>query len=384
MSETANLVIPKIPFNKTTFCGSDVSFDSGFPYHNKRYLSLTKEHLKKAYPNAQEVFLTKSCTNALELAVLVADISDGDEVILPSFGFVGTANAVALRKGKCIFIDIRKDTLNIDETKIEQALSSKTKAVISINYGGVACNYEYIQQLKKKHGFILIEDNAQGVGSFYRDQPLGSFGDMSALSFDALKNISCGEGGCLILNNDSFYDKLRVAYELGTNRQDFFKKKTEKYEWKGLGSNYALSEYLAQILYHQLLESNEIVTRFIKIWNLYYQALKPLEQENLITLPIIPEECQHNGHIFHIRTRDLVDRDKLMKYLNENEVQAQFHFTPLHLSEFGSNNFEFRGDDYNTLNESSRLLRLPMFFTLTEVEQQYVVKLIYEYFGLKP
>lgn len=369
----------QVPFCKTTTVGAENHFEPGFNYQQKKYFNLSKAYLEKHF-NGSRVFLTKSCSEALALSGIAANLQPGDEVIMPSFGFVADANAVALRGAQCVFVDIEKDTLNIDVHALEKAITPKTKAVIVINYGGVACNYEQINRLKEKHKFTLIEDNAHGMGASYKDKPLGTFGDMAAISFDSLKNISCGEGGCLLLNNDNFYRQLSIAAEFGTNRTEFFEKKANKYEWKGLGTNSALSEYLAYFLYQQIQQTKLITNTFLKHWNQYYYALKKLEEEKLIDLPHIPESCKHNAHIFHIRTKAVSDRDKLIAFLKDKGITASFHYTPLHLSEFGKK-YEFRGNDSNTVHESGRLLRLPMYHSLTNEEIDYVVKGVYEFFG---
>ncbi|GIV34503.1 MAG: dTDP-4-amino-4,6-dideoxygalactose transaminase [Chitinophagales bacterium] len=373
-----------IPFSKITRLGPSAEFfPPDFSYEEKRYNAASAAILEKLYFPAR-VFLTKSCTHALELSALVAELKPGDEVILPSYGFVAIANAVVARGARCIFTDIRKDTLNLDEQSIEQAITPRTRMVITMNYAGVACEYDAIIELKNKYGFVLVEDNAQGIGAFYKEKLLGSFGDLSAISFDSLKNVSCGQGGCLIVNDNRFYASLRIAYEFGTNRMDFFENKTDKYEWKALGSNYALSEYLAAFLYPQLQQIDSINRVFLTHWESYYQAFLPLAERGLLDLPSIPPYCRHNGHLFHIRLKNPADRTRMIDFLRKKGVTAQFHYTPLHLSDYGKQHAEFRGNDHNTLYESSRLIRLPLFYSLSEHERQYIIDSVYAFFGIKP
>lgn len=372
-----------VPFHKPTPVGLDKAvFDLAFQYNSKHFTRQCSQLLARQYPDSN-IFLAKSCTDALELAAFVSDLQPGDEVILPSFAFVGTANAVANRGAKCVFVDIRKDTLNIDENCIEQAITAKTRAIVTLNYAGVGCNYEAIIRLKKKYGLRLIEDNAQGIGAFYQDKPLGSFGDFGAISFDSMKNLTCGQGGCFILNDNTLLEKVRIAYEFGTNRMDLFEGKTDKYEWKSSGSNYPLAEFLARFLFEQLLEQEKIVSVFLAHWKKYADALKDLEDKQLIVLPQIPDDCRHNGHIFHIRTKEVKDRDALIAFLKQRGITASFHYTPLHSSEFGKKRAEFRGDDKNTLSQSSRLLRLPLYHSITAAEIEQVVQSVRDFFGEK-
>jgi len=329
------------------------------------------------YPN---FFLTKSCSQSLELAMLILDLPPESEVILPSYAFLALANAVALRNLKCVFVDCEKETMNIDVNAVESAISEKTRAIITLNYGGVACDYDKIHAICKKHNLILIEDNAHGIRAKYKDQWLGSMGDISTISFDSLKNITCVEGGGIVINNTEFFDRFKTAYLMGSNKNDFDEGKALFYEWKGLGSNHVLAEPLAYILLAQLTESEMIVNSFQKKWKTYYNFLKPLEDRDFIELAKVPSYSQHNGHIFWIKTADLEERSELINFLRNHRITCAFHYSPLHTSEYGKKVGLFRGEDLNTTIESSRLIRLPIYHALGEDEISYVVSKIFEFY----
>lgn len=323
--------------------------------------------------------LTKSCTQSLELAAQLLNLQTGDEVILPSFGFVSTANAFVAQGAKCRFVDIRPDNMNIDENLIEQAITEKTKAIITINYSGVSCNYSVITALAKKRNLILIEDNAHGILAKYKGEFLGRFGDISTISFDHLKNVTCGEGGAIIFNS-RFEEQLRIHYEFGTNKADFIAGKVASYEWKAPGSNYYLSEPLAAFLLVQLENAQHIIERFKARWNQYHAFLAPLAETNLIRLPSINNDCEHNAHLFYLFTGSSSEREQLIGFLKNKGVAATFHYTPLHSSVFGKKHGSFCGEDVYTTRLSETLLRLPLFYTLKEEDVEYVSRCIYAFY----
>ncbi|MDZ4844602.1 MAG: dTDP-4-amino-4,6-dideoxygalactose transaminase [Chitinophagales bacterium] len=327
-------------------------------------------------------YLTKSCTQSLELAAQLLNFQAGDEVILPSYGFVSTANAFASQGAKCKFIDIRPDTMNIDENLIEQAITEKTRAIITINYSGVGCNYDVIIPVAKKHNLILIEDNAHGILAKYKGEYLGRFGDISTNSFDHLKNISCGEGGAILFNNKAFEEQIKIRYEFGTNKLDFIAGKVSSYEWKGVGSNYYLSDLLSAFLLVQLENAHLIIERFKTRWNQYRALLSPLADENLIRMPSIGTDFEHNGHLFYIFTKSKQERAQLIEFLKNKGIATTFHYTPLHSSEFGKKNGSFCGEDVYTTRLSETLLRLPLFYALKEEEATYVARNIFDFYGV--
>jgi dTDP-4-amino-4,6-dideoxygalactose transaminase len=331
------------------------------------------------YPN---FYLTKSCTQSLELSLMILNLEPGSEIILPSFAFVSIANAISLRNLKCVFVDCEADTMNIDTDSIEAAISEKTKAVVCINYGGIACNFERLMEICKKNDLILIEDNAHGILAKYKNQWLGSLGDISTISFDFMKNISCNEGGGIVINDSKYIDDFKTAYELGSNKRDFIDGKTPYYEWKSLGSNHLLAEPLAAILYSQLSDSENIIETIKQKWEIYYRLLKPLEQIKILGLAKIPPYSSSNGHIFWIKTKGKEERAELILFLKKNEISTAFHYTPLHKSEFGNKIGTFRGEDKNTSKESDKLLRLPIYYDLEDLEIHFVVSKIFEFYKI--
>lgn len=367
----------KIPFFKTAITGEEQKYISqtladGKFFAERPFVAKCETWFAENH-GLSNFFLTKSCTHSLELAALALDIKTGDEVIMPSFAFVACANAFALRGANCIFIDIHPDGMILDESKIEAAITNKTKAILTLNYAGVACNYEAIKRIADKHQLYIIEDNAHGVGAKQGDKFLGTFGDISTFSFDHLKNISCGQGGGIALNNENLLENFFVHYEFGTNRRNFFKGKADRYEWKNLGSNFPLSELNAAMLYSQLENSQKINGRFVELWNLYKDALADLQTQGKITLPSPATDSFHNAHCFFIKTEDEQERNALVKFLTTKEISAQFHYTPLHSSEFGLKAGRFSGGDFFTTSESKRLLRLPLYYNMSNEELETVV-----------
>ncbi len=329
---------------------------------------------------SKKVLMTTSGTSALEMAALLADIKPGDEVIMPSYTFVSTANAFVLRGATIVFVDIRPDTMNIDETLIEDAITEKTKAIVPVHYGGVACEMDTICDIAKKHNLVVVEDAAQGVMSFYKGKALGSIGDLGCYSFHETKNYSMGEGGAILINNENSVERAEIIREKGTNRTKFFRGQVDKYTWVDLGSSYLQSELNCAYLYGQIEDPNIINNDRLKSWNLYNEMLQPLADKGCVELPTIPNGCVHNAHMFYIKAKDLAERTKLISYLKENGIGAVFHYIPLHSSPAGKQFGRFNGEDKYTTKESERLLRLPMYYGLSNKEIEYVVNKVKEFY----
>ena len=320
-----------------------------------------------------KALLTTSCTHATEMAALLTDIKSGDEVIMPSYTFVSTADAFALRGAKVIFVDIRKDTMNIDEALIEQAITERTRAIVPVHYAGVSCEMDTIMQLAEKYNLAVIEDAAQGIMSSYKGKPLGTIGDYGCFSFHETKNFSMGEGGALLIKDKENIEKAEIIREKGTNRSKFFRGQIDKYTWVDVGSSYLPSELNAAYLWAQLCAADKIQENRMRCWNLYNEMLRPLQDKQLIELPSVPADCVHNAHMFYIKVKDLEERTELIKYLKENGIGAVFHYIPLHSAPAGEKYGEFVGEDKYTTKESERLLRLPMYYGLKDTDVEYVV-----------
>ncbi|WOH38983.1 dTDP-4-amino-4,6-dideoxygalactose transaminase [Thalassotalea fonticola] len=326
--------------------------------------------------------LTPNCTQALEMAAVLIDIKPNDEVIMPSYTFVSTANAFVLRGAKIVFVDIRQDTMNIDEKLIEKAITTKTKAIVPVHYAGVACEMDKIMSIADKYNLCVIEDAAQGMMATYKGKPLGTIGHLGTYSFHETKNYtSGGEGGILIINNPKYIERAEIIREKGTNRSSFFRGMVDKYSWVDLGSSYLPSDIQAAYLFGQLEKADVINTHRLRLWDEYNRILKPLLKKNVIELPTIPSKCVHNAHMYYIKVRDLETRTKLINYLRQNDIISAFHYVPLHTSLAGNKFGEFCGKDNYTTKESERLLRLPMFFGLRLEEAQYVARIVKEFYG---
>lgn len=310
----------------------------------------------------EKALLTTSCTHATEMAALLTNIQPGDEVIMPSYTFVATADAFVLRGAKGVFVDIRPDTMNIDETLIEAAITSRTKAIVPVHYAGVACEMDTIMAIAKKYNLFVVEDAAQGVMSYYKGKALGTIGDYGCYSFHETKNYSMGEGGALLIRDHENVERAEIIREKGTNRSKFFRGQIDKYTWVTAGSSYLPSELNAAYLYAQLEQAEKIFDDRMASWNYYYHELKALEDKGLLNLPYVPEECAHNAHMFYIKVKDLDERTRLIEYLKENGVNAVFHYIPLHSSPAGKELGRFCGEDCYTTKESERLLRLPLYY----------------------
>ena len=327
-----------------------------------------------------KALLTTSCTHATEMAALLADIQPGDEVIMPAYTFVSTADAFVLRGATVVFVDIRPDTMNIDETKIEDAITEKTKAIVPVHYAGVACEMDTIMDIAKRHHLIVIEDAAQGIMSAYKGKALGAIGDYGCFSFHETKNYSMGEGGCILIKDPLKAEEAEIIREKGTNRSKFFRGQIDKYTWVDKGSSYLPSDLNAAYLWAQLEMADEINEDRLHSWNMYYEQLKPLADAGKIELPYIPEECVHNAHMFYIKAKDLEERTALIRHLKEDGISAVFHYIPLHTAPAGLKFGRFHGEDVYTTKESERLVRLPMYYQLTKEDLEKVTTSIISFY----
>lgn len=330
-----------------------------------------------------KALLTTSCTHALEMAAMLLDIRPGDEVIMPSYTFVSTANAFVLRGAKIVFVDIRPDTMNIDENLIEAAITPKTKAIAPVHYGGVGCEMDKIMEIAERYNLAVVEDAAQALMCEYKGKALGTFGAFGTISFHETKNYSMGEGGALLINDEEYIEKAEIIREKGTNRSRFFRGQVDKYTWVNEGSSYLPSELNAAYLYPQLEEADKINNDRLKSWNRYYELLKPLAEKGAIELPFIPAHCKHNAHMFYIKAKDLEERTRLIAHLKEQGITAVFHYVPLHSSPAGKKFGRFGGEDKYTTKESERLVRLPMYYGLKDSDVEYICEKIYEFWGIK-
>lgn len=332
------------------------------------------------HAGAAKVLLTTSCTHATEMAALLSDIKPGDEVIMPSYTFVSTADAFVLRGAKAVFVDIRPDTMNIDETLIEDAVTERTRAIVPVHYAGVACEMDTILDIAARHGLLVIEDAAQGMMGTYKGKMLGTIGDYGCYSFHETKNYSMGEGGALLIRDAKDIERAEIIREKGTNRSKFFRGQIDKYTWVDAGSSYLPSELNAAYLWAQLEEAEQIYEDRLRSWSTYYELLSPLAEEGRIELPVVPKECKHNGHMFYIKAKDLEERTRLLAYLKEQGVGAVFHYIPLHSAPAGKVYGEFHGEDKYTTRESERLLRLPMYYGLEQKDVVYVCDKVKEFY----
>ena len=330
--------------------------------------------------HAQKVLLTTSGTTALDMALLLCDLQPGDEVILPSYTFSSTATAPVLAGAKLVFVDIRPDTMNIDETKIEQAITDKTKVIIAMHYAGVACEMDTIMEIAKKHNLMVVEDAAQGVMSTYKGKYLGTIGDFGCYSFHETKNYSMGEGGAIVINNPKYNERAEILREKGTNRSQFFRGQVDKYTWVDFGDSYLPSELNAAYLWAQLEKADEINEDRLASWNMYYELLRPLAEKGLIELPHIPEGCMHNAHMFYVKTNGLNERASLISFLWDNGINAVFHYIPLHSAPAGIKYGRFYGSDKYTTKESERLLRLPLYYGIERKEILCVCQKLMEFY----
>lgn len=331
--------------------------------------------------NAQKVLLTTSGTTALDMAMLLCNLQPGDEVILPSYTFSSTATSAVLAGAKLVFVDVRPDTMNIDENKIEDAITDRTKVIIAMHYAGVACEMDTIMDIAKRHNLIVVEDAAQGVMSKYKGKYLGTIGTFGCYSFHETKNYSMGEGGALVINDPEYNERAEILREKGTNRSKFFRGQVDKYTWVDFGDSYLPSELNAAYLWAQLLNADEINDNRIATWNRYYQGLQTMAKEGKFEIPTVPEECEHNAHMFYLKCKDLKERSEFIKFMKEKELYCVFHYIPLHSAPAGEKFGRFDGEDEFTTKESERLVRLPMYYGLREDQVDLVVEGIKEFFS---
>lgn len=373
-----------VDFNVPPYCGLEEKYIMDAISKHKicgdgEYTKKCNEWFEKQ-TGVEKVLLTTSCTHATEMAALLCDIQPGDEVIMPSYTFVSTADAFVLRGARAVFVDVRPDTMNIDETKIEAAITDKTKAIVPVHYAGVSCEMDTIMDIAKRYNLKVVEDAAQGVMSEYKGKALGSIGDYGAYSFHETKNLSMGEGGALLINNKDDIELAEIIREKGTNRSKFYRGQIDKYTWVEAGSSYLPSELNAAYLYGQLEMAQKIYDDRMNSWNNYYEGLKGLQEKGVVELPVIPEGCVHNAHMFYIKCRDLEERSELISYCKENDVQLVFHYIPLHTSPAGKKYGRFNGEDIYTTKESERLVRLPLYYGLTESDRNKVIDTIVSFY----
>jgi dTDP-4-amino-4,6-dideoxygalactose transaminase len=375
-----------IPFNKPFIIGKELDYirqavESGKISGDGLFTRRCQDFFSLRY-GFKKVLLTTSCTDALEMSALLLDIKEGDEVIMPSFTYVSTATAFVLRGAKIVFADIDPVTLNIDAGEIERLISARTKAIVVVHYAGVACQMDEIIGIAKKNNIFLIEDAALSIGASYKGRALGSFGQMGAYSFHETKNIIAGEGGALLINDESFSERAEIIREKGTNRSKFFRGETDKYNWVDLGSSFLPSEIIAAFLYAQLENIDQILQKRISIWDKYSAELQYLEKQDKIRLPRIPEYASKNGQLFYILCKNLSERSSLIQFLLDKKIKTVFHYLPLHMSPYYQDKHDGRALPV-TCNVSDRLLRLPLFYTLEEKEQSYIIEMIHDFYSKK-
>ena len=380
ISETIAFNVPpytgnELEYVKQAIANRKICGDGEFTKKCSKWL---EEHF-----GAKKVLLTTSGTTALDMSAILCTLEPGDEVILPSYTFSSTATAFALGRARLVFVDIRPDTMNIDENKIEDAITDKTRVIVPMHYAGVSCEMDTILEIAKKHHIKVIEDAAQGVMSSYKGKALGTIGDFGCYSFHETKNYSMGEGGAIVINNEKYVDQAEIIREKGTNRSRFFRGQVDKYTWVDIGGSYLPSEINAAYLWAQLNMADAINDDRLASWNMYYNELKPLEEKGIIELPFIPKECVHNAHMFYIKCKDLEERTALISFMKENGIICTFHYVPLHSSPAGLKLGRFNGEDKYTTKESDRLVRLPMYYGLSSQNVERTVNRIFEFYDQK-
>ncbi len=374
-----------IHFNVPPFIGTEFEYMKQAVANHKicgdgPFTKKCDEWLEKRF-DAKKVMLTTSGSSALDMAALLCGIKTGDEVILPSFTFSSTANAFVLAGAKLVFVDIRPDTMNIDETKIEAAVTEKTKVICPVHYAGVACEMDVIMDIAKRHNIKVVEDAAQGVMSTYKGKALGTIGDFGCYSFHETKNYSMGEGGAIVINNENYIEKAEILREKGTNRSQFFRGQVAKYNWVDFGDSYLQSDLNAAYLWAQLEQADKINNNRLKTWNTYYNALKPLADKGVLELPVVPEDCIHNAHMFYIKCKDLKTRQEFIEYMRKNDILCVFHYVPLHTAPAGKKFGRFCGVDEHTTSDSDRLVRLPLYYDIDKNDLKKVIEKILEFFN---
>ena len=374
-----------IRFNVPPYTGKEMEYIKQAVDHmhicgDGEFTKKCSEYLERITGTAK-CLLTTSCTHALEMAALLCDIKEGDEVILPSYTFVSTADAFVLRGAVRVFVDIRPDTMNIDENLIEAAITERTKAIAVVHYAGVACEMDKIMEIAGKYGLRVVEDAAQAIMCTYKGKPLGTFGDFGCFSFHETKNFSMGEGGALLIRDEKYIEDAEILREKGTDRSKYFRGQVDKYRWMNYGSSYLPSDMNAAYLYSQFEMADRINEVRVARWDQYHRLLKPLADAGKITLPFVPEGCEHNGHMFYIKAKDLKERTELIRFLKEKDILSVFHYVPLHSAPAGVKFGRFHGEDKYTTAESERLLRLPMFYQLTKDQADYIADKVKEFYG---
>ncbi len=374
-----------IDFNRAPYLGTEVEYMQqaianaklcGDGPFTKKCSQLMKEQF-----GTKHVLLTTSCTHALEMAAFLCDLKPGDEVIMPSYTFVSTADAFVLQGAKIVFVDVHPETMNIDETKIEAAITERTKVIVPVHYAGVACEMDTIMAIAKKYNLKVVEDAAQGVNAWYKGRALGTIGDFGCYSFHETKNYTMGEGGALLFQDDAYLERAEILREKGTNRSKFFRGQIDKYTWVGYGSSYLPSDMNAAYLYAQLLEMDKINDKRRQIFDYYYEHLAVLEEKCYLARPYVPDYAVHNGHMFYVRVKDLKTRTDLIRYMKEKGVLCVFHYIPLHSAPAGKQYGTFHGEDVYTTKESECLMRLPMYYSLSMDDVKYVTDCLLEYYG---
>lgn len=384
MKKQLEFLSARIPFNKPYLTGLEEkyikeSIKSGWFAGNGFFTQKCHKWLEKKF-DCEKILLTTSCTTALEMIAILSEVKSGDEVIMPSFTFVSTANAFVLRGATPVFVDIRSDTLNIDEKLVEEAITKKTKAIVAVHYAGVGCEMDKLSQISKKHRLLLIEDAAQGFLARFKGKYLGTIGDMGAFSFHETKNVISGEGGAILVNKKDFVERSEIIWEKGTNRNKYLRGEIDKYTWVDIGSSYLPADYVSAFLWPQLLKSTKIMERRVYNWMLYHENLKGLEKKGYVRRPIIPSYCEHNGHLYYILVDNLNIRDRLLKYLKTRGILATFHYVPLHSSPAGKRFGKTYGNMKKTQKTFETLIRLPLFFGITNKEIEHTTNLIYKFF----
>ena len=362
----------EIDYIKQAINSTQIGGDSTFTKKCDKWM---EEHF-----SAEKVLLTTSGTTALDMSMLLCDLKPGDEVILPSYTFSSTATSAVLCGAKLVFVDIRPDTMNIDEKKIEAAITDKTKVIVAMHYAGVACEMDTIMDIAHRHNLLVVEDAAQGVMAKYKGRYLGTIGDFGCYSFHETKNYSMGEGGAIVINNLKYNERAEILREKGTNRATFFRGQVDKYTWVDFGDSYLPSDILAAYLWPQLLRADEINENRLNSWEKYYDGFEKIAKLGFVERPVIPNECQHNAHMFYLKCKDLEERSRLIKYLRANGISAVFHYIPLHSAPAGLRYGRFYGEDKFTTKESERLVRLPMYYGLTDEDRNRVITLVNKFY----
>ena len=375
-----------ISFNIAPFMGKEFDYiqeaiESRHISGDGKFTKLCDRWMEERF-NAEKIMLTTSGTTALDMAMIMCDLEPGDEVILPSFTFSSTATSAVLAGANLVFVDIRPDTMNIDEDKIEEAITDRTRVISVVHYAGVSCDMDKIMDIARRHSLIVVEDAAQGVMSSYKGKALGTIGDFGCYSFHETKNYSMGEGGAIVINNPAYIEMAEILREKGTNRSKFYRGQVDKYTWVDFGDSYLPSEINAAYLWAQLEKADEINNNRMETWNFYNDNLKPLRDAGLIELPTIPDYAEHNAHMYYIKLKDLETRSDFLQFMRDREIGCVFHYVPLHSAPAGRKFGRFHGEDTYTTVESDRLVRLPMYYGITEEDKETVISSIKEYFGV--